>query len=138
MIGHSRIACTFRGCHAPGRPEKVRSPRPALHQLSDGPALLEPGWREPVRAVAGGYPGGQPISLYAHVPFCDTLCWYCGCNTKITQKYEPVARYLTALETEICNVAGKVASSLRVAHIHWGGGSPSVLTPDHIVELATS
>ena len=84
----------------------------------------------------GEIPAGSRISLYAHVPFCDTLCWYCGCNTKITQKYEPVARYLAALETEIGNVAGKVAASLRVAHIHWGGGSPSVLTPDHIVELA--
>lgn len=37
------------------------------------------------------------LSLYLHVPFCDTLCWFCGCHTKITRRYQPVAEYLSAL-----------------------------------------
>lgn len=80
--------------------------------------------------------GKSSISLYCHVPFCDTLCWYCGCNTKITQKYEPIARYLEALEAEIVHVGKLVRPTLKVAHIHWGGGSPSVLKPEHIIHLA--
>src|SRR5215207_1552093 len=49
---------------------------------------------------------GTAVSLYIHVPFCDTLCWFCGCHTKATRHYAPVAKYLRALQEEI-----KVAAS---------------------------
>ncbi len=71
-----------------------------------------------------------------HVPFCDTLCWFCGCHTKITRKYEPVAAYLDALKREITTVAAAVPKTSRVRHIHWGGGSPTLLAPDDIRALA--
>lgn len=76
------------------------------------------------------------LSLYAHIPFCNQLCWYCGCTTKITQRYEPIARYLEALEIEIATVARHLPRGLQVSHIHWGGGSPSILSADHIQRLA--
>lgn len=79
---------------------------------------------------------GLPLSLYVHIPFCNELCWYCGCATKITRQREPIARYLQALSREIDMVADRAKSRHRVTHIHWGGGSPSILEPDEIRALA--
>lgn len=80
-------------------------------------------------------PQDKPLSLYAHVPFCDTLCWFCGCHTKITRKYEPVAAYLEVLLKEIDLVAGVLGKGRSVSHIHWGGGSPTILSPDDVKRL---
>lgn len=79
---------------------------------------------------------GTPLSLYVHIPFCNELCWYCGCSTKITRKKSPITRYLKALSREIDTVAGRIKTRHRVLHIHWGGGSPSILAPDEIRALA--
>ncbi len=81
-------------------------------------------------------PPDSRLSLYMHVPFCDTLCWFCGCNTKITQKYAPVGAYLDALTREIATIGTLVPSDARVSHIHWGGGSPTMLAPEDITRLA--
>lgn len=75
-------------------------------------------------------PDEASLSLYLHVPFCDTLCWFCGCHTKITRQYAPITEYLRALEREIDAVAALVPPSSRVTHLHWGGGSPTILTAD--------
>jgi len=69
------------------------------------------------------------LSLYLHVPFCRTLCWYCGCNTSITRHREPIDRYTRMLQREIEQVA-EMAGSHRVAHIHWGGGTPTIVGPE--------
>jgi len=79
---------------------------------------------------------GSTLSIYVHVPFCDRMCWYCGCNTKATQQYWPVAAYMKALLTEVETVAGLLPSDCRTVHVHWGGGSPSILNPDDIRRLA--
>jgi oxygen-independent coproporphyrinogen III oxidase len=71
-----------------------------------------------------------PLSLYLHIPFCDTLCWFCGCYTKIVRRYEPVAAYLEVLQREIDLVASAMPQRMTVRHIHWGGGSPTILRPD--------
>lgn len=84
----------------------------------------------------GALPPRSHLSLYVHIPFCDTLCWYCGCNTKVTQRYAPVARYLKALEIETQRVSGMIDPTHEVTHIHFGGGSPSVLKPDDIRHLS--
>ena len=76
------------------------------------------------------------ISLYAHIPFCDTLCWYCGCTTKATRQYTPVADYLRNLINEISYVTSHLRQRPIVRHIHWGGGSPNVLNPVDILRLA--
>ena len=67
------------------------------------------------------------LSLYFHIPFCDTLCWFCGCYTKIVRRYEPVARYLDMLLDEIDLVADTLGERFRARHLHWGGGSPTLL-----------
>lgn len=78
------------------------------------------------------------LSLYLHIPFCDTLCFYCACTTKASRRYEPVKRYVGTLSTEIAMVASLMPATLPVTHIHWGGGSPSILAPDDICELASA
>jgi oxygen-independent coproporphyrinogen-3 oxidase len=74
----------------------------------------------------------QPLSLYVHIPFCDTLCWFCGCHTTVVNHYGPVRDYCGLLEREIALVADALPARMKVAHIHWGGGSPTLLNPDDI------
>lgn len=78
----------------------------------------------------------KPISLYAHIPYCDTLCWFCGCHTKMTKSYAPIQKYLEPLMKEIRTVAYFVPEGCRVSNIHWGGGSPTMLKPEHIHLIA--
>ncbi|WP_417416908.1 oxygen-independent coproporphyrinogen III oxidase [Hoeflea sp.] len=78
---------------------------------------------------------GQTLSLYIHIPWCDRLCWFCGCNTKQTLKYEPLKTYLTALENEMETISGLVDPGCRVTALHLGGGSPTMLHPEDMVAL---
>jgi oxygen-independent coproporphyrinogen III oxidase len=91
---------------------------------------------EQYAAWLAALPASANLSLYLHIPFCDTLCWYCGCSTKAVQRYEPVAAYLGSLTSEIVGVASRVPQDHQATHIHWGGGSPSILSPDDILALA--
>lgn len=84
----------------------------------------------------GSLEDGLPLSLYVHIPFCNEMCWYCGCNTKITRQNAPIARYLAALYREIDTVAARIKTRHQATHIHWGGGSPSILEPRDIAALA--
>jgi len=84
----------------------------------------------------GQLPEGLPLSLYVHVPYCTKLCWYCGCNTKATRRYGPVADYVAALKREIEMVGSRVPQRHSVAHMHWGGGSPNILSAPDIRALA--
>lgn len=68
-----------------------------------------------------------PVSLYLHVPFCRTMCWYCGCHTKATARLEPIEQYLDFLEQEIDLVAHLLPGRMPVVHVHWGGGSPTLV-----------
>lgn len=83
-------------------------------------------------------PAGSNLSLYLHIPFCDTLCWFCGCHTKATRHYAPVAKYLRALQEEIALVSSVLPSGVTVRRIHWGGGSPTILSADDASLLASS
>lgn len=76
----------------------------------------------------------QPLSLYLHVPYCEEMCWFCGCNTKITKHYKPVTSYVGALLGEIESTLGKLPKGSRfvVSHIHFGGGSPTILKADDL------
>lgn len=76
----------------------------------------------------------MPLSLYLHIPFCDTLCWFCGCHTTIVNRYLPVKQYLNNLFTEIANI-GPLLKGHPVTHLHWGGGSPTMLAPDDVRAL---
>ena len=79
------------------------------------------------RSWLAGIAVETPLSLYLHVPFCSHLCWFCGCQTSVVNRYEPVASYLKLLQTEIDLVSRALGSGRPVSHVHWGGGSPDIL-----------
>ncbi|MFO0987249.1 MAG: radical SAM protein [Alphaproteobacteria bacterium] len=81
-------------------------------------------------------PAQSRLSLYFHVPFCRSLCWFCGCHTKVTSRAAPLARYLETLLAEVALVTARLGRGRPVAHIHFGGGSPSLLSPDEMKRLA--
>jgi oxygen-independent coproporphyrinogen-3 oxidase len=72
-------------------------------------------------------PAKAPASFYLHVPFCAQLCWYCGCHTSVVHSPAPIADYARLLEDEIALVA-REAGHLSARHVHWGGGTPNILT----------
>lgn len=79
--------------------------------------------------------GQERISLYIHVPYCDRLCWFCACHTKQTLKYEPIAIYLELLKKEIAAVGALVSRDAAVTAVHFGGGSPTMVRPDDMIDL---
>jgi oxygen-independent coproporphyrinogen-3 oxidase len=76
-----------------------------------------------------------PLSLYVHIPFCEQLCYYCGCNKIITRHHERAAPYLDALEAELALVAGALGSGRPVSQLHFGGGSPTFLSDEELTRL---
>ncbi|WP_338425971.1 oxygen-independent coproporphyrinogen III oxidase [Sphingopyxis kveilinensis] len=76
-----------------------------------------------------------PVSLYVHIPFCEQICWYCGCNTGAANRTQRLADYLTALRSEIAMVARRVGGRARVQRIAFGGGSPNAIAPIDFVRL---
>lgn len=79
-------------------------------------------------------PPGSPLSLYLHIPFCHQLCWYCGCHTSVPTKANPLDPYVEALMHEI-DLVGRLSGRRRVTHVHFGGGSPNILSPEQIDAL---
>jgi oxygen-independent coproporphyrinogen-3 oxidase len=79
--------------------------------------------------------GKERISLYIHVPYCDRLCWFCACHTKHTLKYEPIAIYLESLKKEIAAVGALVSRDAAVTAVHFGGGSPTMVRADDLIDL---
>ncbi len=79
-------------------------------------------------------PKAATLSLYLHVPFCSSLCFYCGCTTKATRRHGPVSAYVVRLEREIDLLAER-AGGRTVTHIAWGGGTPSLIGPDALKRL---
>ncbi len=80
-------------------------------------------------------PAKASLSLYLHIPFCQKLCWYCGCHTSVPTVADPVEPYVRALIREIELVGPLAPADAKVDHIHFGGGSPDILTPDQIMRL---
>jgi oxygen-independent coproporphyrinogen-3 oxidase len=70
---------------------------------------------------------GTTVSLYIHIPFCKELCWFCGCHTKATRRYGPLAKYVRVLLREIETLKRHIARPGKLVNIHFGGGSPSLL-----------
>ncbi len=78
----------------------------------------------------------EPVSVYVHIPFCERLCWFCACHTQGTQTLAPVEGYVGALEAELALVAAALPGPIRMGRLHWGGGTPTILTPGLIHRLS--
>jgi len=76
-----------------------------------------------------------PVSIYLHIPYCEEICWYCGCNTGASNKRHRLTAYLEALHREIALVAGMLDPSVHIEHIAFGGGSPNAVPPTEFVRL---
>ena len=76
------------------------------------------------------------LSLYFHFPFCDTLCYFCGCTMMVTRDRNRIEDYIRYLKKEIDIVAPLIASGRRVTQLHWGGGTPTHLSPDQLLDIA--
>jgi len=79
--------------------------------------------------------GGRPLSLYVHIPFCDTICYYCGCNKVVTRDRAKAATYLGYLKQELTMQARLLAGMNRVEQLHFGGGTPTYLSDRQMEEL---
>lgn len=103
---------------------------PTAPHFSDavGPATYA-GWLERLAGSAA------PVSLYLHIPFCRSICSYCGCTTKAARRDAPLVAYADALIEEIVLVAERIGPA-AVSHIHWGGGTPNILPADCLATLA--
>lgn len=80
-------------------------------------------------------PPSDPVSLYVHIPFCRSMCWYCGCHTTITRQDRPILDYLSVLREEISMVAARVPDRLPVGEVHFGGGTPTIVSPAEFLAL---
>jgi oxygen-independent coproporphyrinogen-3 oxidase len=79
-------------------------------------------------------PAAANLSLYVHVPYCAQLCLYCGCHTKVTLRRAPIEAYAERLAGEIA-LTGDAAGRRRITHLHWGGGTPSILGVDGLAAI---
>ncbi|MGF6255433.1 oxygen-independent coproporphyrinogen III oxidase [Ensifer sp. LBL] len=113
--------------HASPVPRYTSYPTAPHFSEAVGPVDYQ-GWLGAIRA-------GEAISLYAHVPYCDRLCWFCACHTKQTLRYDPVATYLAGLHREVAEIGSRVNREARVTALHFGGGSPMLVRPDDMVAL---
>ncbi len=117
--------------------EKYSKPGPRYTSYPTAPYFTEgfgeKEWRE---ELAQSQAGGRDLSLYVHIPFCDTLCYYCGCNMVATRDYSKATGYLDCLLREIDLIAALSAKDRVVRQLHWGGGTPTYLKPADIARLA--
>ncbi|MGY3034145.1 oxygen-independent coproporphyrinogen-3 oxidase [Bradyrhizobium sp. USDA 4354] len=80
-------------------------------------------------------PRDEPVSLYLHVPFCRSICWYCGFPTRLTRSERPIRDYLAAVQDEIRLVAEQAPPALPVSDVHFGGGTPTTIAPTDFLAL---
>jgi oxygen-independent coproporphyrinogen III oxidase len=87
--------------------------------------------------IATNGPDASPdLSLYFHFPFCDTLCYFCGCTMLVTRDRKRIEEYNSYLQKELALVAPSIASHRQVSQLHWGGGTPTHLSPDQIISIS--
>ncbi len=93
-----------------------------------GPVDLEKTFEEAENAKT-------PVSLYMHIPFCESLCLFCACNVVIQKNKSVAPPYLDVLKREMERISHSISKSRRVVQFHWGGGTPTYLTPEQIEDL---
>ena len=116
----------------------VNGPRYTSYPTADrfveayGPANYRQALQQ--RAQGGGVIGGAatPLSVYVHIPFCESVCYYCACNKVITKPHEKATEYLEALRTEIQMVSAQLGAVQPLSQLHFGGGTPTFLSDDEL------
>ncbi len=123
-----RISPDFLALYNRPGPRYTSYPTAPVWRDDFGPGDLE-------RAYEQADAAGTPISMYMHLPFCESLCLFCACNVVITKDHSVAPPYLATLKREIAYVAERVSRSRQVVQFHWGGGTPTYLTPAQMEDL---
>ncbi|HSP78354.1 MAG TPA: oxygen-independent coproporphyrinogen III oxidase, partial [Myxococcaceae bacterium] len=85
--------------------------------------------------AAGAVGADEPLSLYVHLPFCRSLCWYCGCNVVVSKEQEAADLYIDHVLRELEQVEARLGSRRKLAQVHWGGGTPTFLSEAQLERL---
>ena len=93
------------------------------------------GWDQLAGQLAANNRSARDLSVYFHIPFCETLCWFCGCTTVITLNHDKGRDYINYLEREVARMAPLLNPGRKAVQLHFGGGSPTFLRPDEIRRL---
>ena len=123
-----RISPDFLALYNRPGPRYTSYPTAPVWRDDFGPGDLEHAYEQADAA-------GTPISMYMHLPFCESLCLFCACNVVITKDHSVAPPYLATLEREIAYVAERVSHSRQIVQFHWGGGTPTYLTPEQMEDL---
>jgi len=76
----------------------------------------------------------EPVSFYLHIPYCRKRCWFCGCNTMVSNSSERAGEYLARVEKELEMVKAALGKRDKISQFHWGGGTPSFLTDEQTIK----
>jgi oxygen-independent coproporphyrinogen III oxidase len=116
--------------------ERYNRPGPRYTSYPTAPVWKEDFGPDDLERVYGeAQAASTPLSLYMHLPFCESLCLFCACNVVITKDHSVAPPYLDALKREISHVSEYVSKSRPVVQFHWGGGTPTYLTPAQLEDL---
>ena len=92
-------------------------------------------WEQLSAKIEANNRAPRDLSVYFHIPFCETLCWFCGCTTVITLNHDKGMAYVEALGREVAKLAPRLNPQRKVVQLHFGVGSPTFLRPDEIRRL---
>lgn len=92
-------------------------------------------WNQLSERIEANNRSARDLSIYFHIPFCETLCWFCGCTTVITLNHDKGSQYIEYLGREVARLAPMLNPNRKVVQLHFGGGSPTFLRPDEIRRL---
>src|SRR5579872_7295023 len=92
-------------------------------------------WAAVADRIAKAQESTRGLSLYFHIPFCESLCWYCGCTTVITTQHQQGTIYVNYLERELEQMHRRINPERKVRQLHFGGGTPTFLAPNELRQL---
>lgn len=131
-IKDGAAADPHQGMMWPYHPDLLATPVPrytSYPTAADFGALPPTAFRSALESVEGA------VSLYLHIPFCEKICFYCGCNTGKSNRNARLESYLAALHAEIATIAALLPQGTRVGRVSFGGGSPNAIAPDAFLAL---
>ncbi|HKF40295.1 MAG TPA: oxygen-independent coproporphyrinogen III oxidase [Candidatus Acidoferrum sp.] len=118
--------------------ERYNRPGPRYTSYPTAPVWTDSfGPAEYETAMADAERKSSPVSLYMHLPFCESLCLFCACNVVIRKDKSGTPPYLATLKREIDRVSSGVSRQRHVTQFHWGGGTPTYLSPEQMEDLFT-
>ena len=119
----------------PYLPELIERPVPRYTSYPPATAFRDDVGVEDQQQALNAVAAGTPLSLYLHIPYCQQICWYCGCNTGAAGRTQRLTAYLAALEAEISLVAKMLGGRGKLRRIAFGGGSPNAIDPIDFVRI---